>query len=431
MTTQTNQPVHCKPYAPKVQKITALIVDRLQSIAEIERRLQHDASTRTKTTMPENFDVIVVGLGAIGSGTAYQLARRGHRVLGIDRFRPPHVYGSSHGHSRVIRQAYHEDARYIPYVLRTYDGWRELEQLVGKELLINTGIVLMGPPESELIQGAQRSADQHGLLYELLDNDAIRQRWPALRADAGMCGVWEPTGGILNVEACIQALLEVASESGAIFRFDEPVESWSADDKAVTVQTAGGTYTAAKLVISAGPWCARLLTDLKLPLWVERQVQLWFETTSTPEVFAPERCPIASWQYRMDSNFYAFPDLGHGVKVARHHGGRPTDPDAVGRDVDDDDITGVRELLQQFLPNANGPLKAHDVCLYTNTPDLHFIIDFHPDHPNVVIAGGFSGHGFKFAPVVGESVAQLLSGEATDTVLSMFRLERFQGLSDP
>ena len=376
--------------------------------------------------MAENFDIIVIGLGAIGSGTVYQIARRGHRVLGIDQFRPPHVYGSSHGHTRVIRQAYHDDSRYVPYILRSYDAWRDLETSVGTDLLINTGIVLIGPPGSEIVEGARRSADEHGISYEILDRDAIQKRWPALHVDDDACGCWEPTGGILRVEECIHALLGAAEKSGATLRFVEPVKSWSASDQGVTVQTGSGTYTAAKLVVAAGPWCTQLLTDLNLPLWVERQVQLWFETTSMSDAFAPDRCPIASWHHGANSNFYAFPDLGHGVKVAHHHDGRPTNPEAVGRDVDDDDIASIREMLRRFLPNANGRLRAHDVCMYTNTPDLHFLIDFHPDSKNVVIAGGFSGHGFKFAPVVGESVAQLLSGEATDSVLSMFRLDRFQ-----
>lgn len=371
-----------------------------------------------------NFDVIVVGLGAMGSGIAFQIARSGRRILGLDRYRPPHAHGSSHGHTRIIRHAYAEDERYIPYVRRAHDCWLKLEQDSGETLFIETGIVLMGDPQSDFIKGSCAGADRHGIEYERLDRETISRRWPALRTDPGMCGVWEPAAGVLRVEPCIETLLAAAVNHGAVLNFNEVVETWSAAADGVEVRAAGGTYRADSLVIAAGPWCRSLLPDLDLPLSVERQVQLWFEPAANPQLFTLERCPIYAWQHSEGGVFYGFPDLGHGVKVAHHHGGAATDPDELTREINGDDISSVRYLLKRLLPDANGTLKDHDVCMYTNTPDLNFLIDRHPEFPHVLIVGGCSGHGFKFAPVVGEIVRDLLADESNDSVLEIFSLSR-------
>jgi len=372
-----------------------------------------------------NYDTVIIGLGAMGSGIAYQLARSGQCVLGLDRHRPPHVYGSSHGQSRVIRKAYGDDARYVPLVQRAYMAWHELERLCGDTLLTNPGLVLMGTPESQLIVTTLDSAERQRVSCELLDRKEISRRWPALQPDPDMCGVWDPTGGILRVEPCIEALLTAAAGHGAVLKFDEPCESWRAHTNGVEIDTDSGTYRADNLVIAAGPWCGSLLAELNLPLWIERHVQLWFAPAADPALLAPDRCPIFSWQHRQGEIFYGFPDLGQGVKVAHHHSGQRADPNAISRDINDDDVSGVRHLLKRYLPSANGELKNHDVCMYTNTPDENFLIDFHPQHPNVLIVGGCSGHGFKFAPVVGEIARDLLARNRVDAEIEMFRLSRF------
>ena len=372
----------------------------------------------------DHYDTIVIGLGAMGSGIAYQLSRSGRRVLGLDRHRPPHVYGSSHGQTRVIRKAYGDDARYIPWIHRTFEGWRELERTSGETLLIETGFILMGAPESQLISTTLASAELHGIVFDILDSDEISQRWPAIRMDSEMCGVWARTGGILRVETCIETLLTAAVSSGAALQFDEPVEQWHAVDGGVEVRTSRGRYHGDHLVIAAGPWATSLLSDLNLPLWVERHVQLWFEPRAEAQRFAPQCCPIFAWQHRGTETFYGFPDLGQGIKVAHHHTGQQADPDKLSREIDEEDVSSVRQLLERFLPDANGRLLKHDVCMYTNTPDKNFIIDVHPDHPHVFIVGGCSGHGFKFAPAVGEIVTDLLAGNPLDGDLEMFRLKR-------
>lgn len=372
-----------------------------------------------------NYDTIIVGLGAMGSGIAYQLARGGQRVLGLDRHRPPHVYGSSHGQSRVIRKVYGVDARrYVPLIERAYTAWHELEDLSGESLLIDSGLVLMGTPQSKLIVTTLNSAKRQGLACERLEREDIGRRWPALHTDPDMCGIWDPTGGILRVEPCIEALLSAASHHGAVLQFDESVSSWNAQTDSVEVTTDRGTYLAGNLVIAAGPWLSGLLAELNLPLWIERHVQMWFEPASEPHLLDLERCPIFSWQVDEDRLFYGFPELGQGVKVAIHHTGQRADPDTLNRDLDEDDLREMRRLLERFLPDANGPLKHHDVCMYTNTPDRNFLVDFHPDHPNVLIVGGCSGHGFKFAPVIGELARTLLAGNQGNDDLEMFRMDR-------
>lgn len=371
-----------------------------------------------------HFDVIVVGLGAMGSGVAHHLSGSGLKVLGLDSFHPPHVHGSSHGHSRVIRMAYGDDQRYVPYVKRAYAGWEELERTVGKSLLTRTGLILMGKPDSQLITSTRVSAGQHMVQLEQLDQAEIERRWPLLGTDADMCGVWDPSGGILHVEACIDALLTRAVDLGGELRFNEKVRAWKADSDSVEVRSDSETYRAQRLVICAGPWCGTLLAELGLPLWVERQVQIWLKPVTRQELFAPERCPIFSWEHGVENVFYGFPDLGRGVKVAHHHGGLRVEPDGVNRALESEDIDSVRRLLARFLPDANGAILDHDVCMYTNTPDKNFLIDFHPQHSQVLIVGGCSGHGFKFASMVGELVWELFQEADNDSGLEMFRLNR-------
>jgi sarcosine oxidase len=365
------------------------------------------------------YDVIVVGLGAMGSATAYQLARRGMRVLGLDRFTPPHAFGSSHGETRIIREAYFEHPVYVPMVQRAYELWRDLEKESDIMLLRETGGVMIGRPDSELVKGARHSAEFHGLRHEMLTASEVRKRFPALHPENDMAAVWEPRAGVLFPEVCITAQLARARRHGAELHYEEAVLQWEPESDNVRVVTAHGEYHARQLIVTAGAWIHTLFPEL--PLRVERQVLFWFGDASASEMFTPERCPVHLWQFDRRRFFYGFPNLGSGVKVAFHHGGEITTIDSVRREVSSTEVEEIRTALRRFVPAADGTLRASTVCLYANTADEHFLIDRHPEHPQILIASACSGHGFKFAPVIGEILADLMEGERQRFDLSLFR----------
>jgi len=370
-------------------------------------------------------DVAVLGLGATGSAALYHLARSGLGAIGIERFESPHAFGSSHGGSRIIREAYFEDPRYVPLVQRAYEAWAALERDSGRTLMLTTGGVMIGPREGELVSGALRSALAHDLPHELLDAAAIRRRFAAFRPSPDMVGVWEPRAGFLFPEQCIAAHLDLAVRHGAVVRSNELASGWAMRDGAVEIETTRGTIRAQRLVLASGAWITRHLGGLELPLEVERVVQAWFEPAANPEQLAPGRCPIAIWEYEQGRFFYAFPMLGGTVKAALHHQGSVTDPDLVQREVGEAEIGRIRAPMDRLMPGASGPLKDARACMYTNTTDGHFIIDRHPEHPQVLIASVCSGHGFKFASALGSSIARLVRGEPAGAELDLFRLGRF------
>jgi sarcosine oxidase len=328
--------------------------------------------------MTDQYDVLIVGLGAMGSAAAYQLAGRGLRVLGIDRFRPPHIFGSSHGRTRIIREAYFEHPAYVPLVQRAYELWTELEKQSGKRLLLQTGGLMIGRPEGVLVTGARRSAEQHRLQHEILSAAGIRGRFPGFAASDDLTAVWEPRAGILFPELAIETQLELAAARGAQFRFDDPVESWEPRQGHMVVNARSCSYSAKHLVLSPGAWMNYLSPPLNLPLSVERQVLCWFEPLADSAAFRPDRCPIFIWEYGHDQFFYGFPNLGDGLKIGIHHQGQPTEPMLLDRDVKSQETQSARNLLQRFLPQAAGVLKSSAVCMYTNTPDEHFILDRPP-----------------------------------------------------
>ncbi len=373
--------------------------------------------------MERSFDVIVVGLGVMGGATAYHLARRGVRVLGLDRFWPPHWLGSSHGRSRIIREAYFEHPAYVPLVRRAYELWAELEAESGRKLFLQTGGLMVGPADGELVTGSLLSARTHGLAHELIDAAEIQNRFPALHPDPEMLGVWEPRAGVLFPEVCVGALISLARRHGADLKFGQEVTGWQADGSGVQVQTRTGRYRAGRLVVAAGPWASRLVPEL--PVRVERQVMLWFEPRANPQNFRPNRLPLFLIEHAPGRHFYGIPDLGDGVKTARHHEGEIVDPDLVDREVREPEVEAVRELLRRYLPDADGLLQTAAVCLYTNAPDYHFIIDFHPAHPQVLILSPCSGHGFKFGPAIGEAAADLLTSGKAGLDVAFFSLGRF------
>src|SRR6266850_1347794 len=378
-----------------------------------------------------SYDVIVLGLGAMGSAAACHLARRGARVLGLDRFAPPHAHGSSSGRSRIIREAYFEHPAYVPLVQRAYDLWDALERDSGRRLFMKTGGLMIGPPDGALVRGALLSATTHGLAHEILDAATLRRRYPALEPEEGTVAVWEPRAGALFPETCVAAHLEQAARAGATLATDEPALAWSATADGVEVRTAKGRHRAEKLLVACGAWTTSLVPELGLPLVAQRQVQLWFAPRDAGSpgdagAFSPERLPIFIWEDEPDRFIYGFPDLGDGIKVARHHEGELTDPGQVRREVTDDDVQPMRAVLARLIPGANGPLRDSAVCLYTNAPDSHFVLGLHLDHPRVLVASPCSGHGFKFSSVLGETMADMLLGATPRFDLGLFRLDRFR-----
>jgi sarcosine oxidase len=374
-------------------------------------------------------DVIVVGLGAMGSASLYALTRAksaGRRVLGIDRFAPPHGRGSSHGRTRIIREAYFEHPAYVPIVRRAFDLWRELEGSVGRPLYAKTRGITIGPESGMLVRGARVSAEAFGVPHRVLSAAGVHRHFPGLQPLDDMVGVVEDRAGVLFPEQCIAALLERAETAGAHIRRDEAVVGWDVSDDGVRVRTTAGEYRAAQLVIAGGAWMPQLVRELAPVLSVVRQPIHWFVPAARPEVFAAARCPVTLWEYAPDRVFYTLPDFGDGLKAAVHYEGQPVDPDRVDRKTSADEDAQVTDLLRRFMPHANGHLRESQVCLYTNTPDLHFVIDVHPTHlERVVVVSACSGHGFKFAPAIGEIVADLLTGSTPRFDLSMFRMTRF------
>jgi sarcosine oxidase len=371
------------------------------------------------------YDVIILGIGGMGAATAFELARRGRRVLGLEQFDLGHDRGSSHGQTRIIRKAYYEHPNYVPLLRRAYQHWYDLEQRQGRHLFTECGCLSIGRLDGELVNGVRRSAAEHGLAVENLSADELRRRYPALRFGDEYAGVLERDAGFLYVEHCVVAHVEEAIRLGAELRPNEPVRSWEAMAGGVTVRTEGGTYTAERLIVTAGSWAGRMLADLGLPLTVRRKVLLWY-ATSDDRLFRRDVFPIYLAELP-EGFYYGFPVIdGIGHKVARHDGGAVVpDPSQVDRTVTPADEEDCRQFLARHLPAAAGPLRHSRVCLYTLTPDHHFIIDRHPRHANVVIAAGFSGHGFKFTPAVGEILADLAEHGRTDLPIDMFRLGRF------
>lgn len=368
---------------------------------------------------PAAFDVAIAGLGAMGSAVAVSLARRGLTVAGFDRGTPPHEEGSSHGATRIIREAYFEHPAYVPLVQQAYALWNALERESGTALLQPTGGLMIGRPDSELIEGTLRSADLHRLPHEVLGPAAVCERHPAMRLAPDMIAVWEPRAGILQPEACLRVQLALAQRLGARLGFDEPLLHWEADAAGVRLQTARRELRARQLVLCAGAWTNGLLPGAMLPLQVERQTLHWFEPLE-PSALAPARCPIHLWQFDGDHFFYGFPDLGDGAKAAFHHGGEITSVAAVRRDVQPAEVEAVRAVMRRFMPAADGPLRRSQVCLYTNTPDGHFWIDRLERHPAVIVVSACSGHGFKFAPAIGELVADRVQERPSRLDASLF-----------
>jgi sarcosine oxidase len=372
--------------------------------------------------MTEKFDAIVVGVGAFGGAALYHLARSGRRVLGIDRFDVPNEQGSSHGVTRIIRLAYYEDSSYVPLLRRAYELWRELETGAGEQLLQITGSVDAGSPDSFVFEGSVRSCIEHGLEHEVIDGAEVNRRFPGYRLPAESMAVVQPEGGFLLPERCIVAHVDGARARGAALKTNERVLEWEALGGGVRVTTNRGIYEAERLVLAAGAWQGELTG---LPVVAERQVLAWLDPLK-PELFAPERFPVFNLIVE-EGRYYGFPVFGiPGFKFGRYHHLEEEGPaDDLDREPRARDEQVLREFAERYFPDGAGPTSSMKACLFENTPDEHFLLGLHPEHENVVVAGGGSGHGFKFASVIGEIVAQLVGGESPRLDISLLSPRRF------
>jgi len=376
----------------------------------------------------ERAQVVVIGLGAMGSAVCDQLASRGADVIGFDQFSVPSERGSSHGESRIIRMCYFEHPDYVPLLKRAYEHWHALNVRTGRPVLEITSGLFIGPPECELVAGSKRAADAHGLPHEMLSNSELMRNWPQFAVRKDMIALVEPTGGLLRPELAIESFARLAQANGARLHDHEAVVSWRAERDHVVVQTAARAVRAKSLIITAGAWSSRLIGELNPMLRVSRQVMAWIQPKQ-PEQFALGTFPIWAMEHPCDNRMdfhYGFPslDCGRTIKVARHHPGETIDPDRRGDAAQPADEDEVRPFVERYVPNANGELRAMKLCMYTNSPTGHFIVDRHPVHANVFFAAGFSGHGFKFAPVMGEALADLALNGTTSLPVDFLCLNR-------
>ena len=370
------------------------------------------------------YDVIVLGTGGVGSAATFHLAKRGARVLGLDRFPAGHDRGSSHGHTRIIRKAYFEHPDYVPLLHRAYELWKELEAQRGETLYSPAGLIEIGPPEGIVIPGVLRAAEQHGLAVDRVSRAELSERFPGFVMDPDHVAVYEQDAGYLFVEACVQAHAAEARRLGAELRDDAEIISWQVDGDSVSVKTTVGIYEAGALVVTAGAWAGTLLADLNIPFRVLRKHLHWFATESR-HYDADAACPVFFYEAN-GGYYYGFPAIDErGLKVAEHHGGTEVrDPLEDSRTLEESVAQRVDLFLSQYLPGVSQRCTGHAVCFYTVSPDEHFVVDRHPTYSQVVFAAGLSGHGFKFTTVFGEILADLATSGRTPQPIEFLNCRR-------
>jgi sarcosine oxidase len=374
------------------------------------------------------FDVIVLGVGSMGSATCCFLAERGHRVLGLEQFDIPHEFGSHLGQSRIIRKAYFEHPDYVPLLDRAYRNWRSLEEKTGSQVYFRTGLVYFGRPDAPIITGVQESARRHQIEVRTLSEAETRRKYPQFTLPSAYERLEESDAGFVTPERCVLLFAEQAVRHGATVLTKTKVLDWTRDARGIRVRTDKGEFSSRKLVITAGPWAGKMLPAMSSKLQVTRQVMAWV-TPRNWEGFTLGRFPC--W---IADDFYGFPLLPVGafggpvgLKVARHHPGDVSDPDNLNRVPTAADEKELVDAVQAFIPDAYGETHVMKVCMYTNTPDQHFILDYLPGFDtDVAIAAGFSGHGFKFASVVGEIMADLAVKGGTSLPIGFLKADREQ-----
>ena len=374
--------------------------------------------------MNNTSDVIIIGLGAMGSATSMFLSHNGVKVIGFDSYSPPHEFGSSLGHTRVIREAYHEGTTYVPIVQRAYEIWFEMNENSKVPIIETYGGLLIGRKTGD-IENALKSANKYDIPIKKMTSDEISQKFSVLNPPKEYIGLLESRGGAVFVENSINHMLNTALNNGSIHKYNERVVRWSKKSNYYLVETNLGNYKAEKLVFSSGAWITKLLPTLKLPIKIERQVLFWFSPRKNPDKFKSINMPNSGWDLDNGLSFYTMPNLeNRGFKVAMHHNGEFVDPDTLIRESNDSDLKMVRDFLEEYIPDGNGELIDSKVCMYTDTPDQDFLIDSHPDDENIIICSPCSGHGFKFTPAIGEICSSLIINNSTNFDLDKFSLER-------
>ena len=372
------------------------------------------------------YDVVIIGGGSMGIATAYYLAKANQKVLVVDQFTVPNIYGSHHGETRILRLGYGNGGTYVPLVKESLSLWKELEEETGRTLYNQTGAISVGYPGSDFVKETIDSSIKYNLEYEKLDAKSLMERWPGITVPDDYVACYDPNSGFLYSEECILAYKEECEKLGVTILENQPVLDLQITDKEVTVLTADTTFVARKAVVTAGAWIPKLLPDLELEIKPLRKTFGWFETSE--ENLYGSQFPCYVFDTHDVGHYYGFPDFnGKGLKIGRMDLGEVVDPDELNRDFDSTpkEEADLRSFLSRYMPQANGHLNAGKVCLFSMTPDEDFIIDFHPQHENVLIAGGFSGHGFKFASAIGKTLCELAVQGVSNQDISFLSLNRF------
>ena len=376
--------------------------------------------------MENLYDVVIVGGGSMGIATAYYLAKANQKVLVVDQFSIPNIYGSHHGETRILRLGYGNGGTYVPLVKESLDLWKELEKETGRTLYNQTGAISVGYPGSDFVKETIDSSIKYNLAYEELDAKSLMERWPGITVPDDYVACYDPNSGFLYSEECILAYKEECEKLGVTILENQRVLDLQITDKEVTVLTADTTFVARKAVVTAGAWIPKLLPELELEIKPLRKTFGWFETSE--ENLYGSQFPCYVFDTHDVGHYYGFPDFnGKGLKIGRMDLGEVVNPDELNRDFDSTpkEEADLRSFLSRYMPQANGRLNAGKVCLFSMTPDEDFIIDFHPQHDNVLIAGGFSGHGFKFASAIGKTLCELAVQGVSNQDISFLSLNRF------
>ncbi len=372
-----------------------------------------------------NSDVVIIGLGAMGSACSYYLSREGIDVIGFDTYKPPHSIGSSHGETRIIREAYHEGTSYVPIVQRAYELWEEMDIKSDENLISQFGGIILGN-DGDHIEKALKSAGKYNIPIDQLHSTQIKDRFPVLNPPDNFMGLYEKRSGAVFPEKSISFMHEEARKNGARLFYEEKVLGWKKKSNYYLVETNKGTYLTEKLIFSSGAWIKNLVPDLDLPVKIERQVLFWLEPKRNKDLFLSELLPNTGWDLDNGLEFYTQPIIENkGFKVAKHHDGEFILPENLNRETKKEDIVAIRSFLEEYIPDANGKILNSKVCIYTDTPDLDFILDFSSGDENVIICSPCSGHGFKFTPAIGEICMKMIKGENIPFDLSEFSISRF------
>ena len=370
------------------------------------------------------YDVIIIGLGAMGSAASYYLSKNGVKVLGLDTYEPPHKLGSSHGHTRVIREAYHEGTSYVPIVKRAYELWNELDHEIEDKLILEYGGMYLGD-DGKYLSDAKKSAKKYDIPIKEFSSKEIKEKYNILNPPNNFKGLLENRSGAVFPEKAISNFLSKSINNGSSHNYNEKVIGWEKQSKFYKVETDKNNYFAEKLIFSSGAWIKNLVPSLKLPVKIERQVLFWFDPIKYKDKFHYSNMPNTGWDLDNGMEFYTQPNIENkGFKVAMHHNGKFISENDLNRESNANDLSIVKNFLEEYIPLANGKLIDSRVCVYTNTPDLDFIIDFYPNDENIIICSPCSGHGFKFTPAIGEICSELVINNGTNYDLREFSIKR-------